>query len=332
MRSNTYRYMNNLIFQSRDCNLVFNKGSGVMMPCGKTFEESSSYSSVGLELLDIEISTVCSNNCSHCYKSNSSSGKNMTLSEFIAIMYSIPTDALTQIDIGIGDINANPDLYKILAYCRSIGIPAGITINGKGLSEEGANNLACLCKSVGVSCYDKDDCYNAVAKLTSFGLEQVLVHLLVSEETYSHCLSVLQDIKSDPRLQKLFAVLFLSLKRKGRGASFHQLSLDKYNQLIKTAIDSKIRFRADTCSAHMLTKVFNDEFSQMMIHSCDAARSSMYINCEGKAYPCSFLEDGPGLDVVGNDFSNIWFSKEFKLFRRKLINRKEVQCLALMKK
>ena len=47
------------------------------------------------------------------------------------------------------------------------------------------------------------------------GMEQVNIHFMLAEETYDKCLEVLDDIKNDPRLKGVRALVILSLKKKG---------------------------------------------------------------------------------------------------------------------
>ena len=95
----------------------------------------------------------------NCYKSNTSQGKNMSLETFKKIFHKIPLN-LTQIAFGIGDIDANPDLWKIMEYCRNNNynqVVPNITINGKRLTDEHIGMLAELCGAVAVSRYNPDE-------------------------------------------------------------------------------------------------------------------------------------------------------------------------------
>ncbi len=101
--SNSYKY-------------YFNKVTGMFVRWGKTANDDPSYSPLGPELLDIEISSgKCLANCQFCYKCNGSnkSLQNMTFEEFKTILDKIP-NILTQIAFGITDIYANPDFFKMI--------------------------------------------------------------------------------------------------------------------------------------------------------------------------------------------------------------------------
>ena len=64
------------IFKSTDYHYLFNLNTGFFARWGKATNEDPEYSKFGPEILDIEISTICSNECSFCYKSNTQEGTN----------------------------------------------------------------------------------------------------------------------------------------------------------------------------------------------------------------------------------------------------------------
>lgn len=201
-------------YKSTNYNYIFNPSNGFFMRWGKTFEEDPQ-SAPAPEILDIEISTICHKACSHCYKSNTSNGENMSLETFKILFSKLPT-TLTQIAFGIGDLNGNPDMIKIFKYCRENKVIPNVTINGEDLTDKKAECLSQLCGAVAVSIYDYDICYDAVKKLTDRGMKQVNIHCLTSLETFDRCMRVLKDSKTDDRLKKLNAIVFLRYKETKR--------------------------------------------------------------------------------------------------------------------
>jgi len=167
-------------------NYVFDYRTGYFARWGNTYAEDPQYSPVGPEILDIELSTICSNGCSFCYKDNNFHGKNMSLNTFKILFSKFPKN-LTQIAFGIGDIDANPDLWKIMEHCREHKIVPNITINGAKMTSELYDNLVKYCGAVAASAYGLDTCYDAVQELTKRGLRQVNIHCLLSEETLAKC-------------------------------------------------------------------------------------------------------------------------------------------------
>jgi hypothetical protein len=256
----------------------------------------------------------------------------MDLETFKKIFHKMPK-TLTQVAYGIGSIDSNPDLWKIMEYCRNNDhnkVVPNITINGDNLTDEYADNLARLCGAVSISRYDADTCYNAVKKLTDLGLKQTNIHQLASLETLSDCYQVIDDWENDERLSKLNAIVFLLMKPKGKRNRLHQLTdLSKYKELIDYALDKGAPIGFDSCSASSFLKCVKtrDNYKQleMVAESCESACFSCYIDVNGVAWPCSFCEDLDGIEGVNvlevNDFmKEVWYGKPYVEFRKKLLD------------
>jgi len=328
---NRYKFL-----RSPTYNYSFDKTDGFFMCWGKDVKDDPSYSPYGPVLLDVEISTICSGitgtPCSWCYKSNTLKGHNMSLETFKKIFHKLPK-VLNQVAIGIGSLDANPELFQIMEYCRNNPynyVVPNLTINGAHLTDEYAERLAELCGAVSVSRYEpKDVCYDAVKKLTDLGLKQVNIHQITSAETYETCLEVMKDSKEDERFKKLNAIVFLALKPKGNRNTFHKLGKDKFKTLVDYALSKDIKIGFDSCSAPMFLEAVKDHSKyknfEQVSEPCESFLSSLFINVFGKAVACSFLADHEGyqeIDVVNcEDFlKDVWYSEAAKQFREKLLN------------
>lgn len=319
-------------FKSPYYNYIFNYATGFFMRWGKTLEEDPEYSPFGPEILDIEISTKCSNGCSFCYKSNTDSGSYMTLETFKNIFKTFPK-LLTQIAFGIGDIDASPDMWQIMDYCRENKVVPNITINGERMTEEYYKLLADKCGAVAVSHYNDDSCFSAVDSLSNLGMKQVNIHKLLSNETYEDCLELMKKTKSDKRLKGLNAIVFLWLKPKGSRNCFTQLdNMEKYRKLIDYAFTNDISIGFDSCSAPFFLEAVKDRGNykqlEQMAEPCESTLFSFYINVEGMGFPCSFTEDTVGYDGIDlkniKDFvKDVWNHKETLKFRNKVIGKKD---------
>ena len=330
-------------FQSPDYNSAFDKKTGEFLRWGKTeeTEDDPDFCKFGPEILDLEVSEIChginGKPCPFCYKSNTGNkGRNMSFETFKTIIDKFPK-ILTQVAFGIGDLNSNPDLFKMFEYCREIGVIPNLTINGWDLTDESAKRLSELCGAVAVSVYDpKDVCYDAVKKLTDLGMTQINVHCMVSDETYERCLQMIEDKLHDPRLEKLNAIVFLMLKKRGRGIGFTKLSsLEKYKRLVDLAFEKGVAIGFDSCSASSFTRTITERFDFekicQMVDSCESTLFSSYINVEGKFFSCSFCENQEGtewtdgIDVVNcKDFiKDVWNHPKTIAFRKKLIASKD---------
>lgn len=326
---------------SEGYNFQFNSKNGEFARWGKTVNDDPKWGM--LEIFDLEISEVCHGIpkpgtdtpvvCGFCYKTNSPVGTNMSFETFKDIFNKLPR-TLTQIAFGIGDIWSNPDLVKIMDYCRdndyNPGVVPNLTTNGYGLTDEWVKTLAERCGGVAVSRYENYDvCYDAVEKLTAAGIEQVTIHQLLSVETYDQCIQAIDDCANDPRLNKLKAILFLTLKPKGkRNTNSILKDVEKYRKLVEYAIEKQVDIGFDSCSAPIFLMAMKDHpnfknFS-MMSESCESNRFSGYANAEGIYWHCSFTENQEGWKGIDlkkiNDFQkDVWMAPEVVRFRDKLL-------------
>jgi len=317
--------MDHKILRSQYYNYNFSKLTGYFARYGETVMDDPEWSPFGPEIADIEIGTICHQNCEFCYKSNTEDGKNMDLATFAKVFDNLPK-TVTQIAAGIGSIDANPDMFKIFEYCRDHKVIPNVTINGSGMTSEYYDNLVKYCGAVAVSLYDYDDCYNSVKELGERGLQQVNIHALLSEETYERCMQVLKDAKIDARLKKfLNAIVFLWLKPKGRGEKLHQVSREKYEALVHYALVNNIRIGFDSCSASNFLKCPNTAQFKEYVEPCESTLFSIYISVDGVAYPCSFAEGVcEGVSVIENEFMNgVWMSEPFVDFRNTVTGTKD---------
>ena len=322
-------------------NFVFDCETGFFARWGKTHDDDPLYSPGGPEIADIEISTICSGpfgkRCTFCYKNDTALiEKNMSLKTFQTIIEKInPKGFLCQVALGVGDVDANPDLVPILRYCRENKVVPNITVNGARLEEiyEGityAEHIAKYCGAVSVSNYDDNLCFNAIKRFTDLGMKQVNIHQLLSSQTIDKCIDLLDKVLNDSRLEKLNAVVFLSYKNKTKCDSFSLLQDDvKYNELINKAFEKNISIGFDSCGASRFIEAIKgrNNYKDIIdfVEPCESGLFSIYVNTDGYFYPCSFTESigewKNGIDIVNCDdfMKDVWFSDRVVEWRNKLL-------------
>jgi len=326
------------VFFSEGYNFVYNKDNGFFARWGKTKEDDPECSPFGPELVDMELSTVCHGIngviCPFCYKSNTSRGENMSLDTFRKVFEKIPK-TVGQIAFGIGSIDANEEMFDIFQHCRDNGVVPNVTINGDRMTDFHVKELARLCGAVAVSRYEpKDVCYDAVKRLYDAGLKQINIHKLLAAETYDECVDTINDVATDPRLKGLKAIVFLALKQKGRGKSMTPMQdVGKYHALVELAADKGVGVGFDSCSCARFLKAMEGherykEF-EMFAEPCESTLFSLFIDVKGVAHPCSFTDDGGGVDVANCDdfLEDVWFSEELGGFRSKLLETANNNCM-----
>ncbi len=165
------------IIKSNNFNLFFNKKNGFTATWGRTKDEDPDYCPGGPIIADIEIATSCKGVgkvCDFCYKKNNPNGEYMTFDTFKILFAKLPP-TLTQIAVGIGDIDSNPDMWKIFDYCRKNKVIPNVTVNGAGITDEIADKLVENCGAVAVSVYDKELSFNTIKKLTDAFLRKKVI-------------------------------------------------------------------------------------------------------------------------------------------------------------
>lgn len=314
-------------------NYAFHVKTGVRARWGKTLEDDPDWGFP--ELVDMELTSICTHGCRWCYKSNTANGINMSLDTFKNIFHKLPK-TVRQIAFGVDAYGtSNPDMLAIMDYCRNNDynyVVPNVTV--ADITDGMADSLAKVCGAVAVSRYeDKNRCYDSVKRLTDRGLAQTNIHCLTSLDTAGWIMETFEDIQKDPRLSELNAIVLLSLKKKGRGAMFDKLSKEEYEFLINYAMDKKIQWGADSCSALRCMEAVKNrpdyEYLKMLIEPCESGLFSAYIDVHGDFYPCSFAAGTKdwttGISVSGCDtfLKDIWHHARVEEWRSKLIATKE---------
>lgn len=321
--------------KSNNYNFIFNKENGFFARWGKTQEDDGDLTLGWPEIADIEIAEICEGvpgigPCAFCYKSNTGNkGQNMSLETFKDIFNKLPS-TVGQIAFGCGTLRRHPEMWDIFKYAKDNGVTPNLTINGDVDAHE-FDKIAELCGACACSIYDKELSYDAIKELTDRGMKQVNIHFMISQETYERAFEIMDDIKSDPRLVKLNAIVFLSLKTKGRSKGrYHQLGQEKFNKLVSYALENNIPMGFDSCSSFKFTKSVKGhsnekEFSQLA-EPCESTLYSLYIDVKGDFYPCSFSTEvenwkDNGLSVLKCDdfIKDIWFHEKTRKFSEGVI-------------
>ncbi len=321
---------------SENYNFLFNKENGYFMRWGKTSDDDPQFSPYGPEILDLEISSgKCNGRCKFCYKDNGDDENthHLTLDEFKNIFDKMPK-TLTQIAFGICDIGSNPDFFAMMKYSKDNGVIPNYTCNGLEVTQEVAKRTSELCGAVAVSLVNQKKTYDAIKSFTDYGMTQVNMHYMLSEETYNRAFEVIDDIASDPRLEKFNAIVFLQYKPKGKHSdAFNSvLDVEKYKKLTSYCNEKRINYGFDSCSAPIFIESIADDPNKEIIETyaepCESGLFSSYINCFGKFYVCSFAEGEDewveGIDVLNCDnfIKDVWMNPRLVKWRKRLIKNK----------
>ena len=238
---------------------------------------------------------------------------------------------------GAGDPNKHELFKEILKITRENMIIPNYTTSGYLLTDLEAELTKIYCGAVAVSFYsilsnNKETNPHTIKAINLF-LEHgctTNIHYVLSKDTISEAI---YRLKNNLFPQGINAVIFLLYKPSGFGILNKTLS---YNDLeLKELIDiiDKNHFNFDvgfdTCFTPALLSYSNTiDFSS--IDFCEAARFSMYIDCELNAYPCSFdsTEKKFCISLKEKTISEVWNSDQFNQFRKK----QETNCMSCIKR
>lgn len=329
--------------------LLFNKKSGRTYKWGNTYEDDPPYCKYGNEIADIEITKACRGirnseddkriPCKWCYKSNVPNGNYMSFNTFKTIFDKLnEPKTMTQIAFG-ADAEAsdhlNPDIWNIMDYCIENDVTPNITV--ADIDERTAKELVKRCGAIAVSYYgliNKNRCYDSVKLLLDEAKKihkyiSINIHCLLSKETYESVFELIHDYKNEHRLKGMNAIVFLSLKQKGRGKYFNQINNDEFKKIIDVCFDKHISIGFDSCSAPKFMNAIkgrkDEEALKTFVESCESLMYSMYIDANGIFYPCSFMEkEGEweiGIDMtkINNFVKDVWYEKRVVDWRNESI-------------
>jgi len=239
---------------------------------------------------------------------------------------------LQQIALGLTDTTSNPDFWEILEECNKRQIKPNFTTHGLDMTSDIASRVSQLCGAVAVSIVNKEKSYNAIKILTDAGMTQINIHFMLSSERFEAAISLIHDIKTDPRLAKLNAVVFLQYKPKGGNTDkFSTPSQEQFKLLIEHCDKNEIRYGFDSCTAPMYVNVIENhpdrERLEQLVEPCESGLFSSYINSKGEFFACSFCEGETGwiegISIFDYDnFVDLWHSPRLDKWRKTLLGNK----------
>lgn len=240
------------------------------------------------------------------------------------------TKSLTQVAYGVCSIDSHPQLFEILEETHKRRITPNLTLNSHGVTDEIAEKLSKLCGAIAVSVNpgNKEEAYDCIKKLSQdYGMRQINIHTVVSEESASFAKLICDDMLYDTRLSKCNCVVLLGFKNKTGTNMFSPVAQTTYTDLINYYLDKRVPVGADSCSGAAFKQAIknrkNAKILEQCITSCESLHESFYVNVFGYAYACSFCEGvddwKEGVDLLKcNSVMDIWGSAKVSEWRNRM--------------
>ena len=228
---------------------------------------------------------------------------------------------------GAGDPNKHEYFEEILEYSAKNGIVPNLTTSGLDLQDEEISLIKQYCGAVAVSYYSKLDkngnetnsqTINAIERLVAAGC-RTNIHYVISKDNIKETIYRLHNSLFPRGINAVVFLLHKTIESHFESKTPKGNERD-YIDFIITATKGKHHFKIgfDSCQTPAL-KNYGVNIAKESLEFCEAARFSMYIDCEMKAYPCSFGWNKESFSVNLND-KNIfeaWNSDAFEQFRKK---------------
>lgn len=287
--------------ESEKYNYVADMEKGSRVSWGETVNREPEFNPFGPEVVDMEITSACTGPagtpCVFCYKGNVAKGKNMSFDTFVKVFHALPR-TVTNISFGTdGNLTANPDLWKMLEYCRiNTYNHVAPTVTVANITKEDAIKLAMYCNTVSVSRYaNKDWCYDSVKHLLDAKNELqrnnmiVTITVMVAKENYDLIFETIEDLHNDWRLHGLHSFHFMFLKTSGRGHNYTDMSTQQFRFLMEKylAVTKNGHF-FDRCSSAIMVEAANIDSN---VNICHATLYECYINAKGEFSFCSYMNE-----------------------------------------
>jgi hypothetical protein len=262
-----------------------------------------------------------------CYQNALSKQRaNMTLENYMTILKQCSGRTFQIALGGAGDPNKHEEFEHILRATVEHRIVPNLTTSGHNISSEEISLIKKYCGAVAVSYYSRLDANDMETNPTTGSAIRSLVNAGCTTNVH-YVLSKVSVKEATKRLKnKMFpeginAIVFLLYKPVGLADKSKMLTSgdSDYLDFLRTLNESHFPYKIglDSCQAPAILN-FCPSISSDSIEFCDAARFSMYIDCDMNAYPCSFGHDHSGfkVDLNNESIKDAWLSSQFELFRK----------------
>lgn len=250
---------------------------------------------------------------------------NMTFENYLKILKQC-TGRTFQIALGgAGDPNKHEEFERILRATKEYRIVPNLTTSGFEITSREVSLIRQFCGAAAVSYYSRLDQHDgetnpttisAINKLINAGCT-TNIHYILSKESIKEAI---RRIQNGLFPEGINAIVFLLYKPVGLAGKGKMLSANdaEYLEFLRTINkgDFPYKIGLDSCQAPAIN-TFCPSIASDAIEFCDAARFSMYIDCNMRTFPCSFGHDHSKYAVDLNEMSikEAWLSSKFELFR-----------------
>jgi radical SAM protein with 4Fe4S-binding SPASM domain len=250
--------------------------------------------------LAIESTAKCNLFCPMCPRENIYfPPKDMELTVFQKIIDEGKDYLEFAVPYGVGEPLLNPEIYDMLAYCRGVGVPTGISTNATILTEEASRKLIESGLDYIIFAFDgaTAETYEKYRKGGNF--EKVRKNIL-------GFLKVKKEMKS-----KIFCIVQMVRLKENQ----HEIP-DVIRMWRIEGID-EVRIKKDEVHNEGSAIPGDNNDRPPMRHPCYLLwRGPMYVHYDGTVFPCCYIyPDEPIGNIKRNSLEEIWNSEKMVRLR-----------------
>lgn len=314
---------------SKNCNCVVDLNTNSFIRCGNTLSEVPSAGE--LEYIDMEMTNIYTETFEHQYKTKffKKHLTFMTFKSFRNIISKLPK-SLNHINLLVDPkCETNPDIWKILYYCKRIGITTSMIVDD--IDFDKAKRISQYCKSVSVNLHEnKNICLNTIERFIYHGVMTNL-NVLVSKETHHLIVNTLYNYENDYRLKGLNSIFFVGLKKAENWQYYNKMDLQNFKRIIEHMTKRNIPFGLDpSLSSYFIEKNKNhiSQYHNMLANQCESFTFYAYIDVSGWVFPCKYyipdIQHMIGFNIFEvKSFEEMWNEKYIGKIRKMFIRKNE---------
>lgn len=216
--------------------------------------------------------------------------RNMEFSLFRKIMDEVQDYLEFAVPYGVGEPLLNPEIYDMIAYCRKLGIPTGISTNATVLNEKAARRLIKAGLDYIIFAFDgaRRETFEKYRKGADFDRvrNNILTFLRVKKEMRSRIFCIVQVVKLKDNVGELPELI-------------RMWRVDGINE---------VRIKKDEVHIEGSAIPGDNGSRPPLRHPCYLLwRGPMYIHYDGTVFPCCYIyPDEPVGNVSRERLSAVW--------------------------
>jgi len=250
----------------------------------------------------VAVTSRCPASCEGCYLDARADGAHRPFAEIATTLDALAKRGAFTVAFGGGEPLTHPDLPRIGAHARAVGLTPVVTTSGIGLTHDKAAALAAFAQ-VNVSYDGTNETYErvrgfdgartaerAIKTLVAAGIG-VGVNVVLTRDNFGSLGELVERVVSLGARE----VQLLRWKPAGRAASLdylaRRLSREQVRELpaVVRALTHQTSVRIDCALVPLLSFSNVDDLLKLAVMGCEAGRALGAVDVRGDDAPCSFL-------------------------------------------